>query len=105
MKNHKELILKLNECASACQHCSDACLDEEDVSHMINCIRLDRDCADICRLTSQLLSRGSDQVEKLIDVCEAICRKCAEECEKHDNEHCKKCATACRECEEACKMA
>ncbi|WP_394345089.1 four-helix bundle copper-binding protein [Antarcticibacterium arcticum] len=27
---------------------------------------------------------------------------CAEECAKHDHEHCKKCAQVCNECAEAC---
>ncbi|WP_373711169.1 four-helix bundle copper-binding protein [Jeotgalibaca porci] len=27
---------------------------------------------------------------------------CADECEKHDHNHCQECAKACRACEEAC---
>ena len=43
-----------------------ACLDEEDVNMMKQCIKLDIDCADICRLTASLLSRGSEHGEHLL---------------------------------------
>ncbi|MHB8898378.1 MAG: four-helix bundle copper-binding protein [Thermoguttaceae bacterium] len=32
------------------------------------------------------------------------CDACADECEKHDMEHCRKCAEACRRCAEECRQ-
>lgn len=47
-EQHQQLIQTLHECMEACNHCYDACLKEEDVNMMAKCIRLDRECADIC---------------------------------------------------------
>ena len=101
----KELLVILAECASACYHCSMACLDEKNVTMMTRCIKLDLDCAQICELTAAFISRGSNHAPHIIKECIEICRNCAEECGKHaDMEHCKDCAAACRKCAEACLM-
>lgn len=100
----KQLITLLSECASACHHCSVACLDEPDVQKLTTCIKLDMDCAQICEVSVSYISRASEQVKHLLKECSEICRLCAEECEKHDHmDHCKKCAEACHKCAEACK--
>ena len=44
----EKLIEKVMACQKACEHCFDRCLQEEDVKMMAECIRTDRDCADIC---------------------------------------------------------
>jgi hypothetical protein len=100
--NH-ELLEALGKCAAACNHCATACLNEEDV-HMLNrCIRLDLDCADICRLTAAFVARGSEHANHLLKECAEICEACAEECEKHAHmEHCRLCAEACHHCADAC---
>jgi len=41
------VIVSLHECMVACNHYYDACL-KEDVKMMVECIRLDRKCGDIC---------------------------------------------------------
>jgi hypothetical protein len=35
--------------------------------------------------------------------CIEICQRCADECGKHDHDHCQQCAEACRACVEACR--
>lgn len=101
---NKELLNALAECADACNHCSTACLQEEDVAMMAACIKLDMDCAQMCTLTAAFISRGSDHARHVMKECAEICRKCAEECGRHaDMEHCKRCAEACRKCADACK--
>jgi hypothetical protein len=106
MKNkHSQLISLLGECADACNRCSTACLEEQDVKMMKECIRLDMDCAQICQLTAAFISRGSDHAGHLIKECAEICSKCAKECAKHkDMEHCAICAELCKKCAEACLM-
>ncbi len=42
---------------TACIHCYDACLKEEHVNMMVECIRLDRECADICSFLAQAMGR------------------------------------------------
>lgn len=97
------LIDALNNCATECNHCAMACLEEFDVSMLTKCIRANIDCADICRLTASLLSRGSEHGNHLLKECAEVCESCAEECEKNSHmEHCKKCAEVCRHCAEEC---
>jgi len=90
-------------CAVACETCATACLEEADVQMMVGCIRLDRDCADICRLTGTLMSRGSEYGVQMAEVCASICDACAEECSQHQHEHCQRCAEACRRCADECR--
>ena len=102
-KNNKSLIDVLYKCAAACDHCATACLDEDHVKMMAACIKLDIDCADICRLTASFIARGSVHGRHLLKECAEICRACSEECAKHNEEHCQECAAACKQCEEACR--
>lgn len=89
-------------------HGADACLAEEAVADLRNCIRTNLDCADVCVATASVLSRrtGSNLtvVTELLKACRAACATCAEDREAHADmhEHCKLCADACRRCEKAC---
>ena len=101
---NQSLLAALYACISACEHCATACLSEADVQMMAGCIRLDRDCADICALTARLVARGSEHAAHLLKECAEICGLCADECGKHAHmAHCKECADACRRCAEACR--
>ena len=42
-------------CATICSSCADACLAEESVADLRDCIRTDLDCADVCAATAALL--------------------------------------------------
>ena len=102
-EKNSALIDVLNNCAIECSHCAMACLDEQDVKMLAKCIKLDIDCAEICRLTASLLARGSEHGIHLLRECAEVCDACAEECEKHSHmEHCKHCAEVCRHCAEEC---
>lgn len=100
--NHQALIQKLLDCALACEHCATACLNEQDVTSMAACIKLDRDCADICLQAARLLQRESAIGHQYLVICEEICRMCGDECAKHEHEHCRQCARACVVCADAC---
>ncbi|HEX4413555.1 MAG TPA: four-helix bundle copper-binding protein [Lacipirellulaceae bacterium] len=94
------------ECAQACEHCGQACLDEQDVAMMAECIRLDKDCAQICWTAAALMSRDSQFAHELCSVCAAICEACGDECQKHKMDHCQRCAEQCHGCADECrKMA
>ena len=101
--DNRAVLDALSRCIAACELCADACLDEADIKMQVACIRLDRDCADICRLTAAFIARGSDHAQHVLKECMEICRKCHDECAKHTNDHCKKCAEACKACLEACQ--
>jgi hypothetical protein len=90
-------------CAAACDHCASACLSESDPGSMANCIKLDIDCAEICRLAAGYMARGSAQARRICAVCAEICEACAAECDKFTHDHCRECAQACRRCAEECR--
>jgi hypothetical protein len=99
------------ECAKVCAVCADACLGEEMVADLTQCIRLDLDCADLCVATGALAARrtGGDVtlLRPVLEACALACARCAEECERHASrhEHCRICAEVCRSCERACRAA
>lgn len=94
-------------CALMCTSCADACVAEE--MDMRQCIRSCLDCADICEATAKVATRrtGSNQqvLRRSLEFCAETCGLCAEECERHEHEHCRLCATMCRECAEDCRRA
>lgn len=99
----KLLMNALNDCVTACNYCTSACLGEPDISMLANCIRLNMDCAAICTTTAGFVGKDSAHARPLLPECMELCLKCAEECEKHGYmEHCKLCAAACRECVAIC---
>lgn len=106
MKDQKTNDLQhvLIKCITACETCALLCLQEDDVKMMARCIRLDRDCADICSLTAKYVARESEHLNDTLALCIQICRACHEECKKHDHDHCQKCAEKCQECYEACEQ-
>lgn len=97
--------------AQACTVCADACLGEERVEDLLQCVRLNLDCADVCAATGQVASRRTGTNElvilRMIETCAEACRLCGDECEDHagEHEHCRICADSCRRCEEACRAA
>ncbi|HEY4618917.1 MAG TPA: hypothetical protein VIH09_12050 [Flavobacterium sp.] len=98
----KKMIDVLHFCAAQCTHCYDACHLEKEMD-MSSCMMNDQDCADLCRLTAQVLERNSDNADIFLKVCMVMCERCATECEKYPKmEACKKCAEACRECAAMC---
>lgn len=95
-------------CSQACTACADACLAEDSVADLRECIRTDLDCADVCDTTARVLSRhvGVDRevTRAVLQACVAACRRCGDDCAEHAqmHDHCRVCAEACRACEEAC---
>ncbi len=102
-EKYADCIKACNDCADACDHCSVACLEETNIAALARCIRLDIDCAAICRLASGYMARGSECANTICRACADICDACAEECEKHEHNHCKQCAQACRDCAKKCR--
>ncbi len=94
-------------CSAICTSCADACVAEE--MDMRQCIRLCLDCADICDTTFKVATRrtGSNELllQEMLQLCITACDICAEECARHDNDHCRLCAEMCRECARDCRVA
>ena len=70
-------------CAITCEHCSTACLNEDDVKMMVPCIMLDRSCAEMCALAAREMARGSMFANQTCRLCAEICQACGDECSKH----------------------
>lgn len=115
---HPEVAGKLDEplalavrhamfCAAICTSCADACSAEEE--DMRQCIRTCMDCADVCDAAFKAGTRrtGSNEIllQELLQLCVTACDICAEECARHDHEHCRLCAEMCRECARDCRAA
>jgi len=106
LKEHAACHNALQACVTACESCATGCLNEDDVKAMVPCIKLCRDCADICSLAAQYMTRDSAHAGKLAALCATICEACGDECAKHKMAHCQQCAEACKKCAEECrKMA
>lgn len=97
------------DCAETCEACADACLGERGVKDLVDCVRLNLDCADVCGVTGKLVARQTgrnlDVVRAQLAACIEACRVCAAMCQRHAGklEHCAVCAEACRRCEQACR--
>jgi hypothetical protein len=51
-----------------------------------------------------IVSRDSEYVKQICDVCGDICEACANECERHtDMDHYQRCARVCRRCAKECR--
>ncbi|WP_415807187.1 four-helix bundle copper-binding protein [Bordetella muralis] len=70
---------------------------------MARCIKLDMDCAQICRLSASYMARGSEFAQALCRLCAEVCQSCADECANHQMDHCQRCAQACRQCADECR--
>jgi len=102
-QKYRECIEACFNCASVCNFCAASCLNEKDVNMMVNCIRLDMECALICSTAAQVMSMNGTQLLALCTICADICDACAAECAKHEMGHCKKCAETCRNCATLCR--
>lgn len=104
-----ECIEACYSCAQTCRACVDACLAEASVQEMVQCIRLNLDCADVCVATGRLVGRQTganhDTVLAQLRACITACEACQAECARHGRSmaHCKVCAEECERCAEACR--
>lgn len=107
------------ECMDACldtaQTClvsADACVEEDAVAELRECLRAEQDCAAVCTATAAVLARlgfpapadGRPVLLPLLEACRAASQACREACEKHTDayEHCAVAAESAARCEQAC---
>jgi hypothetical protein len=94
-----------NSCVQACNECYDVCCRSEQVADYAGCLKILRDCADVCALVSQMIARNSINAKFLCSICANICDACAKACGKCQNACCQKCAEICKQCADACREA
>ncbi|SMH61559.1 four-helix bundle copper-binding protein [Azospirillum agricola] len=98
------------DCAQTCTTCADACLGEEMVAELVQCIRLNMDCADgtaTGAVATRLSGSNEAVIRAMLEACSPACRLCAGECEQpaQAHHHCRICAEARWSCEDACRKA
>lgn len=89
-------------CAAACDHCSYVSELALDSDEQRTTIRLDKDCAAVCRLLAALLTGRQSWHQDVCYLCAQICSACAEQCHLLDAEHAQYCAKVCEQCSRAC---
>jgi hypothetical protein len=86
-------------------------LKEPIADEFSRCVRLNLNCADLCRAAAALGSRSRDSGDEMLlrtlELCAHACRACAAECERYKTSHsgCRSSALECRKCYEACITA
>ena len=101
----QECLEACNRSVQACNECFDVCCKSPQQEEFANCLKILRDCADICALVSQLIARNSVNAKLLASFCANICDACAKACEKCQDPSFQKCAEICRQCADACREA
>jgi hypothetical protein len=92
-------------CHRICEETITHCLHTGGAHSDPDQIRLLMDCADICRVSSDFMVRGSAFHAALCALCADICETCAVACERfHDDAQMVSCAQACRRCAQACRQ-
>jgi hypothetical protein len=98
------VIQTLTKCITACEICLTLAVQEGvQAATLRECINLQRDCIDICALTTRFIARSSSNMRRILRECIDICRKCAEECHKQTQEHYQQCGETCQECYLVCE--
>ena len=69
---------------------------------MNDCPKCCIQCIASCEVMLQMAISDSKWVKQYAKLCGEICLYCAEQCQQHAHDHCKKCAESCRQCAEAC---
>ncbi len=101
---------KMKECIDNCLECYRVCVETKKYCLEIGGehaepthLKTLADCAELCRVSAQMMMSGSEMHKEVCGVCAEACRRCKESCEQFDDEQMKKCAQICGECEVSCR--
>lgn len=100
---HESCIKALSDCIAACAICARSGASETNEHAMADCVMLNTDCMEICRLAISCMERDSKMVTAICEACADACERCQEECDKYLLDYCKVCAEACRTCAMECR--
>ncbi|HEX8916326.1 MAG TPA: four-helix bundle copper-binding protein [Humisphaera sp.] len=101
----------MQKCIQECSACHHFCLSM--VHHCLtkggphaepDHVRLMQDCAQICQVSADFMSRGSPHHPHLCRECAEICGQCADDCRRlADDAEMRRCADACQRCADSCR--
>jgi hypothetical protein len=107
----RSMSAEMQQCNAVCVECYRMCM--ETLSYCLqrggahadeSLVRLLLDCADLCRLSNDLLVRRSDWHGRLSSLCAEACAQCARRCaEFPDDAQMAACAEVCLRCASTCK--
>lgn len=108
--DRKALAAAIEECFASTQvstACADACLREQTIAELVQCVGTSLDSADISDATGRVLLRHTGHNGHLtratLEACITACKACGDDCEQHTGtEHCRSCGETSRRCERAC---
>lgn len=103
LESYGPAIAACYACATVCERCAVACLDDDDPQTMGRCITLGLDCAQMCRTAAAMMSRHSEFVDTICETCGEMCSACAVESSHHNTQYCRQCAEACQRCARLCR--
>lgn len=111
MPHTKVMSSAMQRCIDACSECGDAC--NATVAHCLGLggehaeashIALLLTCADVCETSARAMLRSADASGSVCALCAEICRLCAADCDRFDDEHMAACAETCRHCADSCEQ-
>jgi len=98
-EKYKACIAACNECIKSCKVCESKCAKDE---KMETCVKLCKDCVTACKAAISAMTANGENAKSECIACAKACESCAVECEKYNNDHCKKCAADCRKAAKLC---
>ncbi len=63
-----------------------------------------RDVANLASDHARFMARNSNYANELTEATAGAAEECAEECRRHDHDHCQVCADVVEECAESCRV-
>jgi hypothetical protein len=102
------VTVDLSACRDACQACQTICAETaihclvKAQAHPRDLVRLLWDCAEICGISANFMSRGSPRHAITCRACTAICDESARACVGSGDPILERCAEQCRECARLC---
>ncbi len=91
------------ECYSICAEAVTRCLERGGAYAAKPVLHLLIDCSEICQITAGFMLRGSSLVRLMNTVCAEACLRCAQGCERFDDDLLQQCAEVCLRCVDACR--
>jgi hypothetical protein len=98
----RECVRSCSECYATCTELFSYCLGRGGAFADVALIRLLIDCAEICQVTQNAMTRASELSPLLSAVTAESCERCADLCERFDDPQLADGAATCRACAECC---
>lgn len=101
--NTRQCIDDCMECYRLCAETLTHCFEKGDEHTERQHVLLMQDCALLCKVSADLMLRGSSFSAELCKLTAEVCRKCEQSCREFKGDaEMQKCAEICKRCAESC---